>query len=268
MREAVGDRAWLEAMLDAEAALARAQARAGVIPADAAESRGRGAAGSSASTSRSSAARRVRPGTPCPRWWRRRTREFFHHGATSQDIVDTRGDARRATRARADPRRARRRGGRVRGAGGGAPRHGHGRADADAAGGADDVRAEGRRLARRGARRARGDSRRCGSTRSWVARRARSPRWAQPGPRWCASSPPELGLGAPDLPWHAHRGRIAALGLRAGDRRGRVREDRARRRAADQTEVGEVRSGSGESSAMAHKRNPVEAIRTRACATV
>jgi 3-carboxy-cis,cis-muconate cycloisomerase len=33
-----------------------------------------------------------------------------------------------------------------------------------------------------------------------------------------------------------------------------------------QTEVGDVASGSGESSSMPHKRNPVEAIRTRACA--
>ena len=33
-----------------------------------------------------------------------------------------------------------------------------------------------------------------------------------------------------------------------------------------QTEVAEVSSGSGRSSAMAHKRNPVEAIRARACA--
>src|SRR3954462_15851242 len=37
MRAAVDDRAWLAAMLEAEAALARAQARAGVIPAEAAD---------------------------------------------------------------------------------------------------------------------------------------------------------------------------------------------------------------------------------------
>ena len=37
MQAAVDDRAWLQAMLDAEAALARAQARVGVIPADAAD---------------------------------------------------------------------------------------------------------------------------------------------------------------------------------------------------------------------------------------
>ena len=35
LRDAVGDRAWLQAMLDAERALAAAEARAGVIPADA-----------------------------------------------------------------------------------------------------------------------------------------------------------------------------------------------------------------------------------------
>src|SRR3954447_25671536 len=37
MRAVVDDRAWLQAMLDAEAALARAQARARVIPAEAAD---------------------------------------------------------------------------------------------------------------------------------------------------------------------------------------------------------------------------------------
>jgi 3-carboxy-cis,cis-muconate cycloisomerase len=36
-RAAVSDRAWLQAMLDAERALALAEARVGVIPADAAE---------------------------------------------------------------------------------------------------------------------------------------------------------------------------------------------------------------------------------------
>jgi 3-carboxy-cis,cis-muconate cycloisomerase len=36
-REAVSDRAWLQAMLDVEAALARAEAAAGVIPAEHAE---------------------------------------------------------------------------------------------------------------------------------------------------------------------------------------------------------------------------------------
>ena len=39
--DATGDRAWLQAMLDAEAALARAEASAGVIPAEAAEAIGR-----------------------------------------------------------------------------------------------------------------------------------------------------------------------------------------------------------------------------------
>ena len=37
IRDAVGGHAWVRAMLDAEAALARAEARAGVIPADAAD---------------------------------------------------------------------------------------------------------------------------------------------------------------------------------------------------------------------------------------
>jgi 3-carboxy-cis,cis-muconate cycloisomerase len=71
----------------------------------------------------------------------------------------------------------------------------------------------------------------------------------------------ELGLGLPDLPWHSHRDRIAevatTLGLCVGTL-GKIARDVALHA---QTEIGEVfeplEEGRGGSSTMPHKRNPV-----------
>src|SRR3954451_20850944 len=88
LRSAVDDRAWLAAMLDAESALARAQARAGVIPAEAAEEVAR-----VCDADRYDLAQLGRDarsaGNPVPALVRAADTEWFHHGATSQDIVDT-----------------------------------------------------------------------------------------------------------------------------------------------------------------------------------
>jgi 3-carboxy-cis,cis-muconate cycloisomerase len=73
----------------------------------------------------------------------------------------------------------------------------------------------------------------------------------------------ELGLSAPDLPWHAHRDRVAevaaVLGLLTGTL-GKIARDVA---LLMQTEVGEAfepdAPGRGGSSSMPHKRNPVAA---------
>jgi 3-carboxy-cis,cis-muconate cycloisomerase len=73
----------------------------------------------------------------------------------------------------------------------------------------------------------------------------------------------ELGLAVPDLPWHAERDRVgevaAALGVLAGCM-AKIATDVVLLR---QTEVGEVTerqvAGKGGSSAMPHKRNPVDA---------
>jgi 3-carboxy-cis,cis-muconate cycloisomerase len=95
IREAVGDRAWLQAMLDAEAALAVAQARAGLIPSEAA-----------AAISECCDADRFDPeelgrqsrdaGNPVPPLVKELTAavpgdpaRHVHKGATSQDIMDT-----------------------------------------------------------------------------------------------------------------------------------------------------------------------------------
>jgi 3-carboxy-cis,cis-muconate cycloisomerase len=90
------------------------------------------------------------------------------------------------------------------------------------------------------------------------------------GPRVSALLAAELGLGEPDLPWHTERDRIAsvvaALGVLAGAM-GKIAADIL---LLAQTEVGEVSEGGepgkGGSSAMPHKRNPVDAVGAAAAA--
>jgi 3-carboxy-cis,cis-muconate cycloisomerase len=79
-----------------------------------------------------------------------------------------------------------------------------------------------------------------------------------------------LGLVAPVLPWHGDRTRPAALAAALGTAAGacgKVARDVA---LLAQSEVAEVREGGdatrGGSSSMAHKRNPVAAVSTLACA--
>jgi 3-carboxy-cis,cis-muconate cycloisomerase len=76
----------------------------------------------------------------------------------------------------------------------------------------------------------------------------------------------ELGLEEPRLPWHARRGPVAALGAALGIVAGVAAKLALDVELLAQTEVAEVTSGRGGSSAMPHKRNPVEAVRARACA--
>jgi len=81
----------------------------------------------------------------------------------------------------------------------------------------------------------------------------------------------QLKLRQPDMPWHAHRDRIAevatALGLLTGTL-GKIAMDIA---LLMQTEIGEACepavAGKGGSSAMPHKRNPVDAAIVLAAAT-
>src|SRR5919106_1817260 len=72
-REAVSGRAWLGAMLEAEAALAVAEARAGLIPPDAAEA----------------IATCCKKGREAGPEVSEEAARYVHKGATSQDIVDT-----------------------------------------------------------------------------------------------------------------------------------------------------------------------------------
>ena len=139
LREAVSARAWVAAMLEAEAALAAAEAEAGVIPAAAAAAiarrrrhrrrragRGGRRLGHAGRPARRGAARARRRGACRARAPRRDEPGHRRHG----------GDARRAPRAGARRRGARRRRARLRGARARARRHRDGGPDAAAAGAA------------------------------------------------------------------------------------------------------------------------------------
>lgn len=80
-----------------------------------------------------------------------------------------------------------------------------------------------------------------------------------------------LGLQAPGLPWHEHRGRVVALGGTLATMAGVAGKIGRDVTLLAQGEVGEVRerpeAGRGGSSAMAHKQNPVAAVGAVACAT-
>lgn len=95
LRDALSDEAWLQALLDVERALVAAEARAGVIPDDAAD-----AIGEACRADRFDAAALAEegrsPGNPVEPLVRALreavggdTAEYVHHGATSQDVLDT-----------------------------------------------------------------------------------------------------------------------------------------------------------------------------------
>jgi 3-carboxy-cis,cis-muconate cycloisomerase len=71
----------------------------------------------------------------------------------------------------------------------------------------------------------------------------------------------ELGLGLPDLPWHSHRDRMVEVGTTLGLCVGTVGKIARDLSLHMQTEVGEIFEPAGEgrggSSTMPHKRNPV-----------
>jgi 3-carboxy-cis,cis-muconate cycloisomerase len=78
----------------------------------------------------------------------------------------------------------------------------------------------------------------------------------------------ELGLAEPVLPWHTTRTRIAELASALGEASGAMAKVAGDVVLLAQSEVGEVREGGGDdrggSSAMPHKHNPVAAISTLA----
>lgn len=80
----------------------------------------------------------------------------------------------------------------------------------------------------------------------------------------------ELGLAAPDLPWHTERDRVAEVASAVGIVAGAMSKIAADLALMVQTEIGEVSEavepGKGGSSAMPHKRNPVDITLARASA--
>ncbi len=277
VRAETSDRAWLQAMLDAEAGLARAQARVGLIPAEDAEAIaracraerfdleaiGRGAADAGNPVVPLVAALTAAVGEPAAR--------HVHAGATSQDVMDTAAMlvAARALRPMLDD---------LDGCGDAAAalalRH---RSSpiaarsllqqalpttfgAKAAVWTSGLDAAGDRLAAvRDGRLAVQLGGAAGTLASLGER----------GPAVLAAFAAELGLGEPVLPWHTERTRVVELAGALGEAAGAVGKPAQDVVLLAQTEVGEVRegvAGRGGSSTLPHKRNPIAAVQALACA--
>jgi len=268
----VSDRAWVQAMLDVEAALARAEARVGVIPADVPDQiaahckvdgfdvaqLGRDAVGSG--TLVIPLVEALRAAVP------RKAAPFVHYGATSQDIVDTaimliarqgldlvRGDLERAAATAAslaDAHRSTLM----------AARTLMQQASVTTFG----LKAAGWLTALTEARAGLLRLRRTRLALQFGGAAGTLASLSGKGLEVMAALAVELDLPEPVVPWHTARGRIVevanALGIAAGVA-GKVALDVV---LLAQTEVGEVSEASGEghgaSSTLPQKHNPVQAI--------
>lgn len=277
VRDEASDRAWLQAMLDAEAALARALAVVGVVRAEDAEAISRacraddfdaGAIGRRAAEAGTPvvplvAALTAAVGEPSSR--------YVHTGATSQDVQDTAGmlvASRSLPHLLGDLRAS------ASAAAGLAARH---RATpmaartllqqalpttfgAKAAGwmlGLDEAvdRLEGVR--------ANGLAAQLGGAAGTLASLGPS------GLHVVTAFAAELGLREPVMPWHTDRTRVAELAGALGEAAGAIGKPALDVVLLAQTEVAEVREGSpgrGGSSTLPHKQNPVAAASALACA--
>ena len=102
---------------------------------------------------------------------------------------------------------------------------------------------------------------------SSAARRARSPRSAIAALVVADALARELGLPAPDAPWHAYRDRLAALVAACGIYTGVLGKMARDVSLLMQAEVGEAAEPGGGSSTMPHKQNPVGCAIALAAAT-
>jgi len=269
----VDDRAWLQAMLDVEAALARACASEGLVPREAADAIAAAcdAARFDAAALGQAAAAFALPVIPLVRALREVVGEqaapYVHHGATSQDVLDTAAMlvARRALVPLVEDAAA---------AAGAAARL----ADAHRA-----TVVVGRTLLQRALPTSFGLK-----AAGWligieealaalVAARDTALAVQMGGP--VGHRDPsvgelvaaELGLVEPVLAWHANRARPVALAAALGALAGALAKVARDVVLLAQGEVGEAREGGGGerggSSAMAHKRNPVASVSVIACAT-
>jgi 3-carboxy-cis,cis-muconate cycloisomerase len=277
VRDAVSDRAWLQAMLDVEAALARAEARAGLLPAETAEAITDACRADAFDVAELGLAA-AESGNPVVPLVRALTEAVggsaaggVHLGATSQDVLDSAAMlvAHRALGPLLD--------------------------DLDAAGdaAADLARAHratllaGRTLLQHAlpttfglkaagwlaatdeAATRLGEVRR---TRLAVQLGGAAGTLASLGPDGIAvlhHLADELGLAEPALPWHTDRTRVAELTGALGGAAGAVGKAAGDVVLLAQTEVAEVREGTpgrGGSSTLPQKRNPIAAVSAVACA--
>jgi 3-carboxy-cis,cis-muconate cycloisomerase len=273
--EAVSGRAWVEEMLRVEAALAAAEARAGVIPAEAAEAIAASCDADAfdvdvlAREGRASG----NPVVPLVRALTDRVdgeaAGYVHWGATSQDILDTAAMlvARRALEpiqvdldgvagacaSLADAHRATLMAGRT--------------LMQQAVPTTFGLKAAGWLMAVEDARR------RLAYMRLPVQLGGAAGTLASLGDRGLdvlRSLAEELGLAEPVLPWHTDRTGVVEVGTALAVAAGALAKVALDVVLMAQTEVGEVAEPSGEgrggSSTMPHKRNPVGSTRVRACA--
>jgi 3-carboxy-cis,cis-muconate cycloisomerase len=278
VRQAVDDRAWLQAMLDVEAGLARAQARAGLLPADHAEAIARACRADAfdlAALGRDAAS----GGNPVIPLVRALSRAVpgpagaaVHTGATSQDILDSAAMlvAHRALGPLLDDLA------------------GAATAAADLAAAHRDTALAGRTLLQQAlpvtfgfkaagwlvaldeAAARLGEVRRTRLAVQLGGAVGTLASLGDAGTEVLSGLARELGLAEPVLPWHTVRTRVAelagALGTADGVA-GKVARDLI---LLAQTEVAEVREGGpagrGGSSTLPHKRNPVAAVAALASA--
>jgi 3-carboxy-cis,cis-muconate cycloisomerase len=267
LREAVSDEAWLRGMLEAERALAAAEARVGVISAEEAEAVAAACGGRFDAGALAEDGRRVgNPVEPLVRVLRERA-ERAHWGATSQDVLDTASALV------------------ARGAGALVLEELRGLADACAS---LAERHRGTVMAARTLLQQAVPTTFGLKAAGWLvgvvhARTRLEPAVQLPAELGGAGGTlaalgdrgldvaqafaEELGLEDPVLPWHSRRLRVAELGSAlavAASFAGKIALDVA---LLAQTEVGEVREpAEGGSSTMPHKRNPVGSTLARACA--
>jgi 3-carboxy-cis,cis-muconate cycloisomerase len=273
--ECTDRRAWLQAMLDFERALAVAQAKAGVIPEEAAHDIARHC-DEALFDAMSIAQRAVASATPVIPLVRDLTAKvdassapFVHRGATSQDVIDTAAMlvARRAMDVIVDDLRA------------------VAAACARLASEHRDTLMIARSLLQQALPTTFG--RRCAG---WLVavgeataglERVRRERLAVQlgGPAGTLASlgadgirvmgmvADELGLAEPPVPWHTDRNRIGELAGALGTVGGTLGKIATDVKLHAQTEVGELAEGAaGGSSAMPHKQNPVGAVLISAAA--
>ncbi|WP_433343505.1 class-II fumarase/aspartase family protein [Streptomyces sp. CA-253872] len=289
----VADEAWLQAMLDAEAALARAQAGLGTLPAEAADVIGRVARADridlralavAARESANPVVALVRAFTEVVAAHDPSAAQYVHRGSTSQDIFDTGAMlvcARALRLVRADLLRV------ADALDALAERHGDtlmaGRTlglhavpttfGLKAAGWSAQVREAGVRVGRLvdgGLPVSLGGA---AGTLAGYLQYAAPDGSPAPDPAAYATAltgafAAETGLAAPVLPWHALRGPLADVAAALAFVTGSLGKIAVDVQSLGRTEVGEVAepavSGRGASSAMPHKRNPVLATLIRA----
>ena len=263
--DAVSDSAWLQAMLDVEASLARACAREGSISATEAEAIVAACRADDYDLAElgAEAGRHASPVVGLARALERRAGASAHHGATSQDVVDT--AAMLVSRRALDPLLA----------------DGAGAADAAAALALRhrDTPTIGRTLLQHALPTSFGllaagwavgiDAAlaRLAIVRDEVLAVQMGGPVGQRAPAIAAHVAADLELCDPTLPWHAIRTRPVELALALGTLAGTLGKVARDVVLLASTDVGELREGGdgGESSAMAHKRNPVAAVSTLAC---